>query len=273
MSNRPTNALVVLDRSCSMATLVDGRSKWSRAVEAVSGVMSEPRANLRWGLSLFPQPGTSACEQGHIEVPVGPGQEDRITRLLARALDREDSYHPSEPCGTNLAGATQQVIDEAPFDALDGRHHVVLITDGRHAGCPGSSQDAIDDVERLFADRVGTVVVGFGGSEDPQVLQALGAAGGVPASASQAYHLAELDELGEVLQRVVQSLGCLRPLAIDAPLEQVRVRFDERRMVPRDLGEGEGWRYEGETLIFSGEACEQLLRGEIESIEVTLGCG
>jgi len=273
ITNRPANALIVLDRSCSMAPLVDGRSKWSRAVAAVTGVVREPRANLRWGLSLFPDTGRSACEQGPIAISVGPDQEGRIDRLLTRALDDENENHPQEPCVTNLAGAVHQVLDEQPFGDLDGRHHVVLISDGRHAGCPGSGAAAVDAIAALIAHDVQTVVVGFGGSEDTDVLQALAEAGGVPASPEVAYHLAGLDDLGEVLEGVVQSLGCRHPLVIDTELERVRIRFDGTHEVPHDIGEGEGWRHAHDVLTFGGEACQQLLRGEIESIDIALECG
>ncbi|MEX1369281.1 MAG: VWA domain-containing protein [Nannocystaceae bacterium] len=273
ITNRPANALVVLDRSCSMASLVDGRSKWARAVEAVTDVVAQPRANLRWGLSLFPQPGADACVQGPIAVPVGAGQEPQIQRTLTRALDRDDRYYPGEPCGTNLAGATQQLLDDQPFEGRDGRDHVVLITDGRHAGCSGSGDDAVDDVDALRQRDIRTVVIGFGGGEDTRVLQALGEAGGVPASAELAYHLAGLDELDEVLQEVVAGLGCRHPLTIDAELSQVRVSFDDDQVVPRDFGPGDGWQYRDETLWLTGQWCEQLLRGEVELIEVALDCG
>ncbi len=272
ITNRTANALIMLDRSCSMASLVDGRSKWSRAVHAVTDVVSEPRANLNWGLSVFPDTGPTECMQGPTAVPVGPGQEGRIERLLDRALDRDDPYHPQEPCGTNLAGATQQVRDEQPFATLLGRHHIVLISDGRHAGCAGSSDDAIDNIAALREQDVRTIVVGFGGSEDTDVLQAMGEAGGVPASPELAYHLAGLDELGNVLEQVAQGMGCRHPLVIDAPLNRVRVTFDGSREVPRNLGLGEGWHHAQDVLTFSGESCQQLLRGDVEIIEIALDC-
>jgi len=272
ITNRPANTLIMLDRSCSMASLVDGRSKWSRAVRAVTDVVSEPRANLRWGLSVFPDTGPTACMQGPTAVPVGQGQEGRIERLLDRALDRDDPYHPQEPCGTNLAGATQQVRDEEPFANLLGRHHIILISDGRHAGCPGSGEAAIGNIVGLREQDVRTIVVGFGGSEDTEVLQAMGEAGGMPASSEVAYHLAGLDELGNVLEQVAQGLGCRHPLVIDAPLNRVRVTFDGSREVPRNLGLGEGWRHTDEMLTFGGESCQQLLRGDVEIIEIALDC-
>ncbi|MEX1367910.1 MAG: hypothetical protein AB1Z98_32575, partial [Nannocystaceae bacterium] len=66
---RPSNALVVLDRSCSMAMLIDGRNQWSRAVGAVVGMVTDPRAEaVRWGLTLFPD-GDANPTQGPILVP------------------------------------------------------------------------------------------------------------------------------------------------------------------------------------------------------------
>ncbi len=275
IGNRPANALVVLDRSCSMAEQVDGRSKWSRAVEAVRGVVAEPRANLRWGLSLFPDIGGSLCEQGPIPVGVGPGQESLIDSLLERALERDSRYHPTEPCGTNLVAATHQALEQEPFAELDGRHHVVLISDGRHAGCPGRGELAVDNVAELRRHEISTVVVGFGGSEDTAVLQAMGEAGGMPASAEAAYHRAGLDDLGAVLDRVVQGLGCRHPLAIEVDdLPLVRVSFDGLEPVPADPSREQGWYYDGPAaaLVLAGEPCARLLAGEVERLEVSLDC-
>lgn len=271
--NRPANVLIVLDRSCSMAVIVGNQSKWDRAVEAIDSIVAEPRANLRWGLSLFPARGRSACDTEPLPVPVGPDQEARISRLLTLALDSDNAYHPREPCGTNLAGATERLLDDDPFAALDGRDYIVLITDGAQAACSGTGLDAVANIAALRDDEVGTVVVGFGGREDTNVLQQLGEAGGVPASGPTAYHLAGLDDLDEVLQRVIAGIGCHHPLAIDAPLDRVDVHFDDVHPVPRDLGSGDGWRQEGSALVFVGETCDRLLRGEIESIDISLRCG
>ncbi|MCH9685572.1 MAG: hypothetical protein K0V04_29345, partial [Deltaproteobacteria bacterium] len=61
----PANALVVLDRSCSMANLIEGRTQWSRAVEAVVDTVSDPRAqSIRWGLTLFPSRDAVGGRQG-----------------------------------------------------------------------------------------------------------------------------------------------------------------------------------------------------------------
>ncbi|MCA9711468.1 MAG: hypothetical protein KDK70_36860, partial [Myxococcales bacterium] len=156
----PTNALIVLDRSCSMAVVTDGRTKWSRAVEAVSAMVVDPRAQwLRWGLTLFPDGDTDGV-QGPILVPVAPGQSEAIAELLIAALERDDPNHPNqpgEPCFTNLAAAVDQIGASSTFGGLDGRNHVILITDG----LAGAEQVALD-LELLFDGGTPTFVVGFG---------------------------------------------------------------------------------------------------------------
>lgn len=271
---QPSNALVVLDRSCSMATVIDGRTKWSRAVDAVAGVVSDPLAqSLRWGLTLFPDGNTDGL-QDPVLVPVASGQSEIIAQLLTAALDRDDPHHPQQPgeaCFTDLVAVTHQLISQNAFGGLDGRGHVILITDG----LAGALAEVTEDLETLLHRDVPTFVVGFGESVSRSALQRLGEAGGVPASAQTAYYRAGLDDLTGALGQVVQSLRCRHALRLrEEDVGRMRVRTDDGVIVPQDPRGVDGWRYDEETesLSFAGTACEQLLAGQITGIELVLDC-
>lgn len=274
------NVLIVQDRSCSMAELIDGRNKWSRAVEAIVGVLTDPRsATVRWGLSLFPD-GDNDGVQGPIIVPVAAGQSGTIAELLTSALDRDDPNHPQQPgegCFTNLQAALSQAAGPRVFEGLDGSSHLLLITDGfagQDAGEVASSPVGI--LAELYEEGTPTFVVGFGERVNPTMLNALAEAGGVPASASTGYYEAGLEDLGGALLEVVQGLRCRH--RIDLPAEDVSrllVRWSDDTFVPAAPDGGDGWRYDVElgALVFSGWACEQLLVGDVGGIELDLDCG
>ncbi|MEM7152149.1 MAG: hypothetical protein AAF799_04865 [Myxococcota bacterium] len=273
------NVLIVQDRSCSMAELIDGRNKWSRAVEALVGVLTDPRSTtVRWGLSLFPD-GNNDGIQGPIIVPVAAGQSGTIAALLTNALDRNDRNHPQQPgegCFTNLADALDQAADPRVFSGLDGSSHLLLITDGfaRHGGEVASSLVSI--LQELHDEGTPTFVVGFGARVSTNTLNALARAGGVPASASTGYYDAGLEDLSGALLEVVQGLRCRH--RIDLPPEDVSrllVRWADDTFIPAAPNGGDGWRYDVElgALVFSGWACEQLLVGDVTGIELDLDCG
>lgn len=270
----PSNALIVLDRSCSMGVLTDGRTKWSRAVEAIVGVVDDPLSqHLRWGLTLFPDGDTDGV-QGPPLIPVAPGQSAQVAELLLDALQTTNEHHPrqpGEPCFTDLVAVTDQLTQMDAFGEVDGRGHVIFITDGLAEGLGRVTAN----LEFLLERDVPTFVVGFGEQVNTGALQQMGEAGGVPASAQTAYYRAGLDDLGRALRQVVQSLGCRHALRLrPEDVGRMSVRTDGGQVVPEDPQGIDGWRYdpEAESISFAGTACELLLAGEITTIELRLDC-
>ncbi|MEM9459420.1 MAG: hypothetical protein AAGF11_34900 [Myxococcota bacterium] len=270
----PSNALIVLDRSCSMVVLIDGRTKWSRAVEAIVGVLADPLSqSLRWGLTLFPDGDTDGIQAPPL-IPVAPEQSAQVAQLLLDALEPTNEHYPrqpGEPCFTDLVVVTELLTNTDVFGEVDGQGHVIFITDGLAEGLGRVTEN----LELLFERGVPTFVVGFGEQVNTSALQQMGEAGGVPASAQTAYYRAGLDDLGRALRQVVQSLGCRHALRLrPEDVGRMMVRTDDGQVVPEDPQGIDGWRYDEQTesLLFAGAACEQLLAGEITTIELRLDC-
>lgn len=266
------NALIVQDRSCSMAELIDGRNKWSRAVEAVTSAVASSR-RVRWGLSLFPD-GDADGVLRPIVVPVADGQADTIVALLTAALDRDDPNHPhqpGEPCFTNLDDAISQAADRRVFADLDGSSQIILITDGFAA-----YTRAAEEIANLHNRGVSTFVVGFGGAVRDEALQTLAEAGGVPASGDTAYYRAGLDDLGAALTEVIEGLRCSQRLILPTDeIDRLQVHWSDGTFVPADPSGVNGWRYDlqTETIMFAGDSCVQLLTGNVDAIDLDLDCG
>ncbi|MCH9683836.1 MAG: VWA domain-containing protein, partial [Deltaproteobacteria bacterium] len=206
-------------------------------------------------------------------VPVGDGQSTVVADLLTSALDRDDPNHPLQPqesCFTDLGAATDQIADDDVFEGLDGRSHVILITDGL-----AGYEYAVNDIQQLHDREIATFVVGFGQNVNAETLSELGMAGGVPASASTPYYRAGLDDLGRALSEVLQGLQCWYSFEVpEEDRDRLEVTFDGAP-VAFDPSGNEGWRYADGTdaVVFSGQACDQLLTREVVSVELSLRCG
>jgi hypothetical protein len=272
---RPSNVLLVLDRSCSMNSSVGNSTKWDLALDAIVDVVDRPARRIRWGLAVFPDVFEPVCEQGPLEIPVGE-EAERIVALLD-AAHGPHRLVPGEPCATNIDAAVRQAADRDVFAGLDGDSHVILITDGRQAGCDaaGGIEGAIQTVAALDERGVPTFVIGFGDGVDAGQLHALGQAGGAPASPDRAYYEAELDGLEDTLGRVVEGLACRYPLRIEtSDLSRVTVTFDDTETIAQDPSGIDGWSYDrnADELRFHGDACERLLGREVEIIGIELDC-
>lgn len=268
------NALIVQDRSCSMSVYIDGRTKWSRAVEAVTAAVAHPDSRqIRWGLTLFPDRDTGAFLHS-ILVPVGDDQHGTIVSLLTAALDQDHPQHPHQPgeaCFTNLDEAIRDIAGAGAFEGLSGSQQLILITDGL-----ASSSIAEEELRQMHANGTSTFVVGFGEAVHDDNLEALAEAGGVPAPGQTGYYQAGLDDLTSALQQVIRGLRCSQRLILPTDqLDRLLVRWSSGEFVPADPTGTNGWQYDidTETITFSGAACESLLRGEVDAIELALDCG
>jgi hypothetical protein len=180
----PPNMLINLDRSCSMTGNVMGVSKWEIAVSAIDKLVTDNKDAIFFGLTMFPDTVTPACEQDAIAIPVGTGNEDPISMLLNAALVNSDPNFPNGPCVTNIDTAMQQAqLDEPAFNDVTTPGYVLLITDGKQAGCNKAGGD--NGTEQIITDlwqqrSIATFVVGFGNGVDPAQLNVFANAGGVP---------------------------------------------------------------------------------------------
>src|SRR6185436_9898365 len=90
-------------------------------------------AQIRFGLTLFPDLVAPACGQDVIPIPVAPGKELEIQTLLTNALKGADPYFPDNPCQTNIDTAMSQAQTEPALADVDRKSFVLLLTDGKQA--------------------------------------------------------------------------------------------------------------------------------------------
>jgi hypothetical protein len=214
----PPNLLLAIDRSCSMTGLVGGRSKWSLAVSAINGLMTDHAGEFAYGLTMFPDIEAPDCDQGAAAVPVGPDREAEIEALLTASLSPSNQYFPDDmPCVTNIDAAMAQAAAEPAFD--NGQESfVLLLTDGKQTGCSSAGGDAgtLQTITDLWEQRsIGTFVVGFGGGIDQTQMNQFADAGGVPTNdltcSPQPCRFYQADDggaLAAALDVIAEQVGC-----------------------------------------------------------------
>ena len=278
----PPNLLIVLDRSCSMTSKVNGVSKWEIAVGAINTMTTSFMGKIRFGLTLFPDRGDGKnCQQTDFPVPVGADNEQAIQDLLTASLAASDPNYPDGPCVTNIDTAMEQAATEPALQDADRDSYVVLITDGKQAGCNAAGGDTgttqiIQDLNTN--EGVPTFVIGFGNGVDPAQMDIFAEAGGVPsADPTASYYKAEDQaSLDTALSDIAsKTLGCVYDLA-ETPEDQskIYVFFDNTTEVPRDTNHQEGWDFDPATnqVTFYGQACEDLKAGDIDDVDIVFGC-
>jgi hypothetical protein len=277
----PPNLLIVLDRSCSMRKLVGTQTKWQIAVAALEYLTTQFSGKIRFGLTLFPDTVTPDCKQGAIPIPVAPGNEAAIQDLLDASLASSDPNYPDGPCVTNIDTALTQAATEPALDDPERKSFILLVTDGKQAGCSaaGGDQGTTQAITDLYQNRgVPTFVVGFGAEIDPAQMNIFAAAGGVPNPDPNVdyYQAEDQTSLQAAFDSIAtQTLGCTYVLdkTPDDP-DKIYVFFDNTQEVPRDSSHQNGWDYDPSTnqVTFYGEACEDLKTGTVTDVDIVLGC-
>lgn len=278
----PPNLLLVLDRSCSMTKLVNGVSKWEIAVGAINVMTTTFEGQIRFGLTLFPDRGDGQdCQQTEFPVPVAPGTEQAIRDLLNASLVASDPNYPDGPCVTNIDTAMEQASTDPALQDPDRDSYVVLITDGKQAGCNAAGGD--DGTTQIIGDLytnegVPTFVIGFGDGIDPVQMDIFAEAGGVPSADPTAKYYKAEDQAGldAALSEIAsKTLGCVYDLG-ETPEDptKIYVFFDNLDEIPRDPTHQDGWDYDETTnqITFYGQACQDLKDGEVDDVDIVFGC-
>lgn len=273
------NMLLVVDRSCSMKDTIDGEPKWDITVGAITDLTTKYEAEIRWGLTLFPDIEKPNCQQAEIPIPIDDANEMPIQDMLSAAQQLADPYYPNGPCITNIDTAIDQASKHQPL--FDGNHpgHVMLLTDGKQYGCSYAGGDTGTEqiITALHDDGVVTFVVGFGSGVDAKALDSFAIAGGAPLPGDPKYYQADdAAELEAALDGIIGGIvGCSFQLDGEPPdLDQLYVFFDGMDQVPRDPNHIEGWDYDPNTntITFYGSYCEALQTMEVTDVDVVWGC-
>jgi hypothetical protein len=273
------NLLIVLDRSCSMTALVGGKKKFEVAVAALKNLLSKEAGRFRFGLALFPDTDQDKCGQGSIPIPVAPDNEAKIKALLEAATNPLDPNYPDGPCVTPIDTALQRAAAEPALKDAGRASYVLLLTDGKQAGCSlaGGDSGSTQIITKLHQAGVPTFVVGFGGGVDPDQLNIFADAGGKPRPDPKTrFHKAE-DQLGlEAALATIskESFGCVFRLQQPPPqLQKVYVFFDGAEVL-QDKTHAGGWDLDttATQLTFFGDACKSLEEHKVSALDVVYGC-
>lgn len=275
------NFMVVLDRSCSMdKPLANNKTKWEVAVGALHTLLADHPADLRWGMTLFPDTSGESCGQDAIPFPVADGQAAAIDAMLQNALAETDPLFPKQgPCVTNIDTAIQQAgTDPGLADATRGRF-VMLISDGSQSSCNLGGGDAgtLQEITDLHAAGVTTYVVGFGSSVDDDMLNQFAVAGGAPRPGATKFFRAEsANQLATVFQTITGAVASCDYVVDPAPpdVDLTYVFFENTELVPRDPTHAEGWDFDPATskITLYGTACTRVQDRTVDDVDVVFGC-
>jgi hypothetical protein len=279
----PPNLIIALDRSCSMTAVVSmNKTKWDIAVAALGKLTTDYASKIRFGLALFPDTVGNNCTQGDIPIPTAPGNEAAIQTLLTSALVKADPNFPDGPCVTNIDTGVQQAAADPALNDPERKSFVLLITDGKQAGCNtgGGDMGTLATITELQQMRgIGTFVVGFGSGVDVAQMNQFAVAGGVPNPdpVNDFYDASDQASLDAALTVIAsQTISC--NFALDkAPPDpaKVFVFFDnDPGGVPKDPTHADGWDYDPMTnqVTFYGPTCEALKAGTITDVDIVFGC-
>jgi hypothetical protein len=150
----PPNLYFVIDRSGSMAEVVDGRRKYDAVANAAVALARALGSQANVGAAVFPGHAVDPadqCSPGAEVYPVGPGDPIRnglcgndgpVTRAFSRAISLPSGVTPSG--GTPTAATLTALLPT--LAALRGRTFVLLATDGG----PNCNLNAVCDATKCI---------------------------------------------------------------------------------------------------------------------------
>jgi hypothetical protein len=277
----PPNLMLVVDKSGSMddddTCAVGCNLKIEDAKTALVYLLNEGMGQIRFG--WMPYPTDSSCGPGIVDVPCG---DDTVATIIP--LVNGMRANGGTPTGETLeaANADPDMHDESRSN------FVLLLTDGLPtcpfgAGRQVTEQDktrALNAVTALHQAGIDTFVIGLGetlnNAGDPALLNDMAVAGGrARAGADKNYKANSLNELQAALQDIGgMVIGCNLSLS-EVPEEPnyLWVYFDGVP-VPRDRNHINGWDYDPDRnqVNFYGPACDQLRSGQVDKVDIKMGC-
>lgn len=276
------NFMIALDRSCSMKAKLTGTttSKWEAAVAALQHVLGTHAAEIRWGLSMFPDITGDSCTQDPAAFAIADNNASAISTLLGNALASTDPYFPDGPCVTNIdTGIETAATDPALADPTHPGY-VMLISDGAQAGCStgGGNAGTTAAIADLFTNRgIKTFVVGFGSQVDATHLNQFADAGGAALPGATKYYQADTASQLDAAFQSIAELAVSCDYVVDPPpadLNQTYVYFSSSELIPRDTTHAGGWDYDSATKVLTlyGNECARLKSHAVTDVRVLFGC-
>jgi hypothetical protein len=275
----PPNVLIVLDRSCSMKQPAGTKTKWQAAEGAIKALTSKFKDKILFGMTMFPDTEGNQCTQDNSSlINVGPNSYMDIQTRMQNAQAKNHKYYPDGPCVTNIDTAMDEASKVAALADPARKSFVLLITDGKQAGCSaaGGNMGTQTIISELYKKGVGTFVVGFTGNVSEASLNKFAQLGGYPNPAPDFdyYNAGDEASLTSALDAIAtQTLGCTFTLE-QKPESDLFVFFDQTKQVPRDSKQLDGWDYNEATnqVNFYGPACTALQSGTVSKVDIVFGC-
>jgi hypothetical protein len=274
--------MLVVDKSGSMddPTSPGGNKKIQDTKTALNMLLDEGEGKIRFGWLQYPT--NSRCGVGDVSVPCSADSVPTIRQRVAALFPSGGT-----PTGQSLdnANAHESLHDESR------NNFVILLTDGMPT-CPnGNGRDqneadnqlALEAVQNLRASGIDTFVIGLGEDlNDPDttnkdLLNAMADAGGRPRVGEIRYYQANsLEALTEALQTIGgMVIGCTLGLTTVPEFSAYLWVFFDGEAQNRDLDHVNGWDYDPDRnqINFYGPTCDQLRSGQVDKVEVLMGCG
>ena len=282
----PPDVLILLDRSSSMddgtnnmpcAGTASCQSKWTQVSAAVSQVVGQTSASVRWGLTYFPSGTGFGCGvDANVSVPVADDAASGIMSSIAATSPGglTPTAAAVAAASTYLAGLT----DPNP-------KYILLATDGQ-PNC-GSTDPLGDDtpgavqaVTGAKAKGIGVFVVGIStaGTNADTNLNQLAMAGGYPQAGTTAYYPVSssadlVTALGTITKKIAS--GCTFPLGKVPPAPDNIGIYADGTKLARDTSHANGWDYDAgmTSVTIFGATCDALMAGRIKTVQAFIGCG
>jgi hypothetical protein len=204
------DALIALDRSCSMNTTPRGfaKPKYAVAEDVLKALTADYDSKMPFGLNAFPplpSEGTK-CDAGKVYADIGFGTAGKI----AGALDAITPMLPAnQNCGTPTGANLEMLAQYPPLLAPGRKHNVILVTDGMPV-CSGETVPrSVAAVQKLRMLGVQTFVVGFLVGSNVRALDMMAEAGGQPQpppAASKFFNAADPDQLNFSLRKILNTI-------------------------------------------------------------------
>jgi len=204
------DALIALDRSCSMNTMPKGftKSKYAVAQDVLNALTTQYQGTMAFGLNAFPplpSEGTK-CDAGKVYAGISLGSAGAIASAIT-AID--PSVKGNMNCGTPTAANLEMLAGYPPLLASGHEHNVILLTDGMPV-CSGETVPrSVAAIERLRSLGVRTFVIGFLAGANQRALDMMAEAGGEPQpppAATRYFNAADPDQLNFSLRKILSRI-------------------------------------------------------------------
>jgi hypothetical protein len=268
----PPNVMLIVDDSGSMKEMLGTQAKWDVLKAAVEALVSRYDGKVNWGLSIFPDPSSNdSCAPGKVEIPVGPGNKQRI-------IDRLKPIAVNDIGGNTPTETTLQAIERngGLTDPMRG-NYVLLMTDG----LPTCNQDgrvtpAVTSLYRKTPSvRTFVVGIGDGTNSDPAELNAWAEAGhtartGAP---TKYYQANDVNQLQSSFDSILAGIASCNYQLTSPPSDpNLLVPYLDAQPVANDPVNGFTYDAASKTITFNGASCDRLKAGAVTKVEFIYGC-